>query len=221
MLKILEKRVGKVSFLAILATMLVVTLTVPALAAVTFDPATGTGFVGKGDVQTPFNLNNAQLQSALINNPQAVTFTYIKTDTYQVTNVWETGLDSNSPSKSYNVHDEIVTTTTGVNSAINGDPRQMKGQNQFTGFNLKGFGTSSVTGTVPEPDVTYGSYDVIYYPNGPNKPSAEYTAQDVPLNANGQPYTAENKGVDSVSLISSTGGLYANYGGNTVLLQSV
>ena len=33
-----------------------------ASAAVTFDPATGTGFVGKGDVQTAFGLNNKQMQ---------------------------------------------------------------------------------------------------------------------------------------------------------------
>jgi hypothetical protein len=31
-------------------------------AAVTFDPETGTGFVGKGDVQTAFGWNNKQLQ---------------------------------------------------------------------------------------------------------------------------------------------------------------
>lgn len=32
-----------------------------ALATVTFDPGTGTGFVGKGDVQNAFGWNNAQL----------------------------------------------------------------------------------------------------------------------------------------------------------------
>jgi hypothetical protein len=31
-------------------------LATPAMASVTFDPATGTGFVGKGDVQTLFYL---------------------------------------------------------------------------------------------------------------------------------------------------------------------
>ena len=45
-----------------------------AFAAVTFDPATGKGFVGKGDVQIAYNLNNKQIQTALIANPQAFTF---------------------------------------------------------------------------------------------------------------------------------------------------
>src|SRR5918996_4693526 len=34
-----------------------------AFALVTFDPSTGTGFVGKGDVQTAFGWNNKQLQN--------------------------------------------------------------------------------------------------------------------------------------------------------------
>lgn len=38
------------------------TLATVAIAAVTFDPVTGTGFVGKGDVQTAFGWNNQQLQ---------------------------------------------------------------------------------------------------------------------------------------------------------------
>src|SRR5262245_17091459 len=45
-----------------------------ASASATFDPSTGKGFVGKGDVQTVFNLNNGALQNALIANAQAFTF---------------------------------------------------------------------------------------------------------------------------------------------------
>lgn len=41
-----------------------------ALAAVTFDASTGTGFVGKGDVQLAFGWNNKQLQA----NAAGVTF---------------------------------------------------------------------------------------------------------------------------------------------------
>ena len=37
-------------------------LALPAVASVTFDPATGQGFVGKGDVQLVFNWNNKALQ---------------------------------------------------------------------------------------------------------------------------------------------------------------
>jgi hypothetical protein len=36
----------------------------PAMASVTFDPATGTGFVGKGDVQLLFSWNNKVLQDS-------------------------------------------------------------------------------------------------------------------------------------------------------------
>jgi hypothetical protein len=43
-----------------------------AFAAVTFDPATGTGFVGKGDVQTVFGWNNKALQD----NADYVDFRY-------------------------------------------------------------------------------------------------------------------------------------------------
>ena len=43
-----------------------------ALADVTFDPSTGIGWVGKGDVQTPFAYNNAAMQK----HHQHVYFTY-------------------------------------------------------------------------------------------------------------------------------------------------
>jgi hypothetical protein len=42
------------------------------MAAVVFNPATGEGFVGKGDVQSAFGWNNARLQS----NAGGVTFTF-------------------------------------------------------------------------------------------------------------------------------------------------
>ena len=41
------------------------TLASPAAGIVTFDPATGTGFVGKGDLQTVFEWNNKALQTRL------------------------------------------------------------------------------------------------------------------------------------------------------------
>jgi hypothetical protein len=40
----------------------IMALASPAVASVTFDPATGTGFVGKGDVQLVFDWNNKALQ---------------------------------------------------------------------------------------------------------------------------------------------------------------
>jgi hypothetical protein len=47
-------------------------LSTGAFAAVTFDPETGTGFVGKGDVQSPFGWNNAKMQQ----RHDSITFTY-------------------------------------------------------------------------------------------------------------------------------------------------
>ena len=51
-----------------------------ASAAVTFDPATGSGFVGKGDVQYTFGWNNAKLQS----NAGTVDFRYESAQDYEV-----------------------------------------------------------------------------------------------------------------------------------------
>jgi hypothetical protein len=54
------------------AALATLALTIPAAnAAVTFDPATGTGFVGKGDVQSALGYNNTQLQK----NANSLVFT--------------------------------------------------------------------------------------------------------------------------------------------------
>ncbi|ALC89376.1 hypothetical protein AM500_05950 [Bacillus sp. FJAT-18017] len=50
-------------------------------ASVTFDASTGTGFVGKGDVQTVLGWNNSQLQAGA----GGLKFTYVTVDTYEVT----------------------------------------------------------------------------------------------------------------------------------------
>lgn len=47
---------------ATLALTGLMSLAAPAMASVSFDPATGTGFVGKGDVQTIFSWSNKNLQ---------------------------------------------------------------------------------------------------------------------------------------------------------------
>lgn len=94
-------------------------------AAVTFDPATGTGFVGKGDVQTALNLNNAQLQSATIS------FRALKvTET-----TWTCDRDGGPQTQ------ERATTTT--SQAVVSSTARVK--NQITGFNLNGYDQ-----TVPE-----------------------------------------------------------------------
>lgn len=62
--------------------------TTAAYAAVTFDEETGTGFVGKGDVQEAFGWNNAQLQQSAGD----VEFVVKSTAEYDFDCAWYTGL---------------------------------------------------------------------------------------------------------------------------------
>lgn len=111
-------------------------LATTAYAAVIFDGISGTGFVGKGDVQLAFGWNNAQLQS----NAPGVTFSYQSQKTYDVTCEWDTG--------TRNVVHHLITIPRkqNINSAVAYDART---RNQITGFTLTGFGDTTVTG----PDV--------------------------------------------------------------------
>ena len=58
-----------------IAALFAMALATTAQAAVTFDPETGTGFVGKGDVQVAFGWNNAQFQA----NATGLSFAYVAT----------------------------------------------------------------------------------------------------------------------------------------------
>jgi hypothetical protein len=107
----------------------------PASAAVTFNPATGAGFVGKGDVQLAFNWNNANLQK----NASGVSFNYASTDSYEATCTWTTG----EGTRGEKVHNVDHNKSTSVSSAISYDARV---RNQITGFNLTGLGTTTTTG---------------------------------------------------------------------------
>lgn len=103
-------------------------LATSAIATVTLDPATGSGFVGKGDVQIPFGWSNKQLQT----NASGVTFTYVESITQTQDCVTVDGQG----------RDRVVTVTgnrtktLGVNGAIAYDARV---KNQITGFTLRGF----------------------------------------------------------------------------------
>ena len=104
-------------------------------AAVNFDPATGTGFVGKGDVQTAFGWNNKQLQT----NAAGVSFAYNTTDTYDAVCTFITG----EGTKGEKTHTVTHSTSTQVSSQVAYDTRV---KNQITGFNLTGLGTPTETG---------------------------------------------------------------------------
>jgi hypothetical protein len=111
-----------------------------AIAAVTFDPFTGLGFVGKGDVQLAYGWNNAQLQT----NAAGVTFSYGHEESYTAVCTWTTA-EGKLGERIHNVpHKKKIS----VNSDIAYDNRTNK--RQITGFNLKGFGdTFTESGTVP------------------------------------------------------------------------
>jgi hypothetical protein len=114
---------------------------VPAFAAVTFNPEDGTGFVGKGDVQVAFTWNNKQLQE----NANGVSFSYDTIDSYSAVCTWTTG-EGTPGEQTHNVSHKF---SSAVLSALDADPRQVKGQKQFTGFILSGFGATSETGSAP------------------------------------------------------------------------
>jgi hypothetical protein len=109
-----------------------------ALATVTFDASTGTGFVGKGDVQLAFGWNNAQLQS----RASGLSFTYAITDEYSAVCTWTTG----EGTRGERVHNVSHTDSVAVDGVVTYDART---RNQVTGFILTGFGAVSETGEVP------------------------------------------------------------------------
>ena len=96
-----------------------------ASAAVTVDFDTGTGFVGKGDVQDALGWNNAQLQS----HADFVTFRVASVVTTEVT--WVCTNSNNE-----NTQERARTTTTTTAGVFTSEVRDKK---QVTGFILKGF----------------------------------------------------------------------------------
>lgn len=113
-------------------------LATPATAAVTFDPATGSGFVGKGDVQLAMTWNNQQLQK----NASGITFSYESEEDYSAECEWVTG-EGTRGKKTHKVSHKQST------SVVNAVAYDARVKNQITGFNLKGFGVSSSSGSVP------------------------------------------------------------------------
>lgn len=112
-----------------------------ASAEVVFDPATGTGFVGKGDVQDAFGWNNAGLQA----NAGGVTFTYGYSAVYQAVCTFTTG-EGTRGEKTHNVpHSEEMSVASSVDVAL-----RKNRQGDVTGFNLTGLGGAfTESGDVP------------------------------------------------------------------------
>jgi opacity protein-like surface antigen len=102
-------------------------------AAVTFDPPTGTGFVGKGDVQLLYGWNNKQLQD----NASSVQF---QASTVEVTeSTWT--CDRDAGPQTLERANTTTTTTQGVVSHI------ARERNQITGFILLGYDGDPVVET--------------------------------------------------------------------------
>lgn len=112
-------------------------LAAPATAAVTFDPATGIGFVGKGDVQLAFNLSNSQLQA----QAGSVSFAAVSTTVSEVSWVC-------TNSKNENTQERERTTTTSISGVVAGVARD--GKKQVTGFNLTGYSGTPVESSSAE-----------------------------------------------------------------------
>lgn len=102
-----------------------------AVALTTFNPSTGTGFVGKGDVQTPWSWNNNTLQ----NHAGSVSFNYqeINDTAYYVTCEWDTGTIHVVHHTQTTNHALSDTVAYDVSSATRNNPR-----GNVTGFNLNG-----------------------------------------------------------------------------------
>jgi hypothetical protein len=120
-----------------LLAMLVISAT--AFGEVIFDPTTGIGFVGKGDVQNAFGWNNATLQK----NAEGVTFTFIVQDVYSV----QVEFTSGNGSSEGNYHLITVERVVSINATVGAEFRIHK---QIDGFYLTGFGDKLQEGTVPQ-----------------------------------------------------------------------
>jgi hypothetical protein len=106
----------------------------PLMAAVTFDPATGTGFVGKGDVQSAFGWNNAGLQQ----NAAGVTFGSRETQRR-----FKDCVDNDRPNDGQIRLVDERTQSKNINASVQYDARTHK---QIDGFILNGYGAITQDG---------------------------------------------------------------------------
>lgn len=117
-----------------------------ASAEVAFDPATGVGQVGKGDVQLAFGWNNAQLQA----NAGAVTFTYAVKATYEVRCEWNTYTNGNRNQEVKVIHHVNTDGLTIESRAVLGSRTRTNPQGAVTAFLLSGYGAVAPTGGLPQ-----------------------------------------------------------------------
>jgi hypothetical protein len=142
----------------------------------------GTGFVGKGDVQTAFNLRNADVQNAINGNKQAFTFSSEQAATQSLTRTvsqavsqdvtrstaWDLSCTVNGKNKTFHRDGTRAGTATGTQTGTQSGTQSgaLRGSlksniasdprktGQWTGWNLLGFATGD-----PQFIVGESSYD--------------------------------------------------------------
>ena len=119
------KKFGKRTIALVAGAVAALTIAGAVFAAVTFDPATGTGFVGKGDVQLVFGWNNKALQD------NAASVQFRANSTVVTERSWTC---TNENNQNEQVRDR--TTTTSIQGVVSSVARE---RNQITGFNLTGY----------------------------------------------------------------------------------
>lgn len=123
--------------IAIAAAIAAATISTASIAAVIFNSEDGTGWVGKGDVQTAFGWNNKAAQD----NANKVSFSAESEERFQVTCEWTTG-----PEHNRKTHDVSRPIHRSVSSAIGYDARKT---GQYTGYHLLGYGAAVGGGDAP------------------------------------------------------------------------
>ena len=121
----MKKKFGKRTIALVAGAVAALTIAGAVFAAVTFDPATGTGFVGKGDVQLVFGWNNKALQD------NAASVQFRANSTVVTERSWTC---TNENNQNEQVRDR--TTTTSIQGVVSSVARE---RNQITGFNLTGY----------------------------------------------------------------------------------
>ena len=114
-----------------------------AFASVTYDPISGMGFVGKGDVQVPLGWNNKQLQT----NAGGVKFSYETSTDYTAVCTFITG-EGTRGEQTHNIGHKV---TTAVSSLVDHATRNNSNgkDGDITGFRLTGNGPVIESGEVP------------------------------------------------------------------------
>jgi hypothetical protein len=120
---------------------------VVAYATVTFNPSTGVGFVGKGDLQTSWGWNNAKLQTCAA----AVRFYYHTEQSATYSAVCEFTTGEGARGERTHLVSHTIDRVNSVNSTVSYDTRK-NNQGVITGFNLAGLGAAATvvaTGEIP------------------------------------------------------------------------